>query len=262
MKDNFDFKYQLEKHTKLLHFLEKMNLSKPEGNLIIQNKNGNISYYQNINDETKGKNIRKYLNYKNIKLIKQLAQKSYFIKLKSVIMKNISLIKKLDSNIIDIDTVYENLSLERKNLVTPIEPTKQQKLDIWINTPYIHKDIYASGFTTNKREQVRSKSEKILADKFNYLEIPYKYECPLKIGSNILHPDFTFYNPETDEEIYWEHLGMIDNTDYLNNSIDRLQLFSSYNIVVNENLIISYETLDRPLNMKYVDYLISKFLKK
>lgn len=125
MKNNFDFKYQLEKQTKLLYFLEKMNLSKPEGNLIIQNKNGNISYYQNIYDETKDKHIRKYLTYKNIKLIKQLAQKSYFIKLKSVIKKNISLIKKLDSNIIDIDTVYENLSLERKNLVIPIEPTKQ-----------------------------------------------------------------------------------------------------------------------------------------
>ncbi|MFM1541792.1 hypothetical protein ABGF49_03700 [Helcococcus ovis] len=42
---------------------------------------------------------------------------------------------------------------------------------------------------------MRSKSEKILADYFDKMNIPYKYECPIKFGEINFNPDFTFLTP-------------------------------------------------------------------
>ena len=53
-------------------------------------------------------------------------------------------------------------------------------------------------FYTKKGEYVRSKSEKILADMFYDLNIPYEYECQLILRNGYeYYPDFTFISPYT-----------------------------------------------------------------
>ena len=67
--------------------------------------------------------------------------------------------------------------------------------------------------------------KKILADYFYYHNIPYKYECPLKLkGYGVVYPDFTFCL-KTGKEIYWEHDGMMDDTIYVQNAIKKIEAY-------------------------------------
>ncbi|MFM1603129.1 hypothetical protein ABGF26_08405, partial [Helcococcus ovis] len=61
-----------------------------------------------------------------------------------------------------------------KQLVTPYKQFK----DEWLNKPYTKKPFSNNTplILTNRKERVRSKSEKILADYFDKMNIPYKYE--------------------------------------------------------------------------------------
>ena len=69
---------------------------------------------------------------------------------------------------------------------------------------------------TEKGESVKSKSEKIIADKLNMMNIPYCYEVPLYLkGYGYVKPDFKVLNVATRKEYYWEHYGMMDNKDYI-----------------------------------------------
>jgi hypothetical protein len=40
------------------------------------------------------------------------------------------------------------------------------------------------------------------------------YEKPLTVGSMTRWPDFTVEDPVTEENIYWEHLGMLYDLGY------------------------------------------------
>jgi len=81
----------------------------------------------------------------------------------------------------------------------------------------IMNDWYSEGkiHQTLSEYMVRSKSEVIIANLLSEREIPFKYEYPL------FAPDATFYLPDFTIENkgktwYWEHVGMLDNTDYAN----------------------------------------------
>ena len=48
-----------------------------------------------------------------------------------------------------------------------------------------------SNYITDAGERVRSKSELVIANLLYKNNIPYMYECPLKINNNTVYPDFT-----------------------------------------------------------------------
>ena len=68
---------------------------------------------------------------------------------------------------------------------------------------------------TEKGHLVRSKSELVIANMLQGLEIEYEYErvCEGTIEPGRLRPDFSFVMPDGDL-IIWEHLGMLDRADY------------------------------------------------
>lgn len=69
---------------------------------------------------------------------------------------------------------------------------------------------------TERGEAVRSKSEVIVANILNHEGIDYQYEARL-IGADgsWRYPDFSFEDDELGIQIYWEHLGMLSQPDYL-----------------------------------------------
>ena len=78
-----------------------------------------------------------------------------------------------------------------------------------------NKDTPLGNYFTTKDEHVRSKSEMIIANMLNTKGIPYHYEVPIKINSNLtFHPDFLCLNKRTRQEFYWEHCGMMDDSVY------------------------------------------------
>lgn len=115
--------------------------------------------------------------------------------------------------------------------------------------------------TTERGDYVRSKSEKILADKLLLRNIPYSYECPLYIRNfGYLNPDFTVLNVNTRKELYWEHLGKMDDPEYSVNAILKIESYEQNKIYPGSSLILTYESLSHPFDSALLDGLISEYL--
>lgn len=249
---------KLNELEQLCEHVEKLFESAPEGTLRIS-KN---QFYHVVD---KGDTSGKYIKKKNQKLIRDLAQKDYNIKLlKAVEKKKSTLQQLLDSYIPDSEKqTFEKLSSERQKLVKPYYLPDKQFIEEWerINYPIIFHPEEGKEIYTEKGEAVRSKSEKILADKLKLLEIPYHYEKPLQLkGFGVVHPDFTVLNKRTRKVYYWEHFGIMDDQDYCVKAIKKIETMEKNGIFPGRNLIITCETANHPLNVRIVELLINEYL--
>lgn len=114
---------------------------------------------------------------------------------------------------------------------------------------------------TEKGESVRSKSEKIIADKLNMMNVPYCYEVPLFLkGVGYVRPDFKVLNVATRKEYYWEHYGMMDNQEYMNKALKKRNAYINNNFKIGGNLIETFETQNCPLDTRNVEEIIKTFL--
>ena len=117
-------------------------------------------------------------------------------------------------------------------------------------------------YDTRRGEKVRSKSEAILADILYGLGIPYHYEKPLYLGSGkVRYPDFTLLKIKSREEIYLEHFGMLDDDEYREKSLLKLDEYRKHGIYVGKNLIFTYETEKSPLDIKGIEKMLKEVMK-
>ena len=108
---------------------------------------------------------------------------------------------------------------------------------------------------------MRSKSEVIIADLLFREGVPYRYEYPLYIeGIGLVFPDFLTLNKRTRKEYFLEHFGMMDDPNYLEKALQKIQLLANNNIYPGENLILSFETKKSPLNQNELRKLIQHYL--
>ena len=102
----------------------------------------------------------------------------------------------------------------------------------------------------------------IIADMLEREGIPYHYEYPLKLkGWGIVYPDFTILHTGKTQEIFWEHLGLMDHPDYAESAIQKIATYEKNGIYPGENLILTFETRKTPLNRKMVQRLIERYFK-
>lgn len=248
------YKSLIEKNDKYL----KLDV---EGYITINKKNDSVYFYHNYYKDEKL--IREYIKHQEIDLIKNLTQKQYSKRIASKLNKRYNLLDKLIKSFNDVDE-YEKLPDYRKDLVDPVLPNYDKTVQEWYKTNYNKLDFNNENkhYLTNKGEKVRSKSEKILADLFSSKGILYKYEAPLQINSFTIYPDFTFISPYSMEEIYWEHFGMIANENYAASMIKKLSLYEMNGIKLGKNLIISMESANSGLDLKWIESNIDFYLLK
>lgn len=84
-------------------------------------------------------------------------------------------------------------------------PVKDQK-DLFLEDKLINRTL--------RGEDVRSKSELIIADILYHYGIDYEYEGVLEFDGQIRRPDFVIEDEDSGETYYWEHLGMFNNKKY------------------------------------------------
>lgn len=240
--------------------IQKDHKDKLTGKLRIQRKGNSVQYYH-----TDSNHVQTYIPKKNMKLIKNLAQRDYDNKL----IEKIELRQKLLARFMaeypqtGLEEVYEEINEYRKNLIEPIIESDERYAKNWLNAPYIRKIVgeEVPEIFTENGERVRSKSEKMIADKLKSYGVPYKYEMPLRLGRNcVIHPDFTILNVKKRKQYYYEHFGMMDNPDYAERAIRRIELYESNGIFPGDQLLCSWETKVHPLDMKLVDAMIKKYL--
>lgn len=137
----------------------------------------------------------------------------------------------------------------------------------WLATEYMTKGILDDGdneqvIITEKGERVRSKSEKIIADKLYMLGIPYRYECPVMMKGqreNItVYPDFTILRMSDRREVYFEHFGLMDDAEYIGTVMRKLDTYERNGIYLGINLFFTHETSKAPLNTVALDMLLRK----
>ena len=106
---------------------------------------------------------------------------------------------------------------------------------------------------------VRSKSEAYIAARLKARGLAVRYECELQLNHTKVYPDFTIMDPRTNRIYYWEHLGRMDVEDYATHASNKLDEYAKAGYYPMKNLIITSETNEEPLDLKFVDYLIEYF---
>ena len=176
-----------------------------------------------------------------------------------VTLKKILSCSRFSQNMIEIYSEYPE---EIRNFVVPLECSDEDFVNKWLEEKYVGKQIpeTTATFTTNKGEQVRSKSELNIANALAAKGIPYKYECPLTLkGGNTIYPDFTVLNVKKRRVIYWEHRGMMDDRGYSRDAVERVKDMNRNGIILGKNLIITEETGNCPLNTTEIDAVINNY---
>ncbi len=234
----------------------------PLGKLRLSSSHHSVQYYHCVPGEKKK---GRYMSRTEQELARKLAQKSYDEKVLKLAQKRLSQIKRITRDYEDreIEKVFRNEHKERKKLISPIEPTWEQRLEAWMAQIYPQKEFQEDipVILSERGERVRSKSEKILADYFYRKGIPYKYECPLYLERfGIVHPDFTFLSRRTGQEIYWEHDGRMDDPIYARNAVRKIAAYEENDIFPGERLILTFETEKTMLNTRLIEKLVLKYL--
>lgn len=243
----------------LLKFSQELNKklkSFPDGRIKVKSRNNRTYYYL-----SKGDSRDIFLKTKDQGLIEDLIQKQYLEKVLSASIKEAeawkSALDKLPG--IAAEDVYDTLSDERRKLVKPIITPIDRFVREWEEKPYKKKVIGddVPVYMTLKGERVRSKSEQIIADRLFLNGIPYKYECPLKVGSKIIHPDFTILKRSERKEVYHEHCGKLDETGYTKESLPRISNYILNGFALGDRLFLSLESSVAPLDVRVIDKMIT-----
>lgn len=265
-----------------------------KGKLRISKSNGSYQYFR-ITESTTNKGI--YIPKGELSIAKALAQQDYDLQIAPLLRKLNLTKEKLNCTHQQLDNVYKKMHPARKCLITPIRLPDNEYAEQWQAMPYTGKSFAENTplLMTAKGERVRSKSEIIIADTLARLGIPYRYEAPVKLeisaqlktgttfmdqddpkthhrtsGSQVkkatkrlatFYPDFTCLNIRTRKEFIWEHFGMMEDSEYAKNAVEKERIYASAGYVQGVNFIATTETTDMPLNSQYVEMIAEKLLK-
>lgn len=240
---------------KELEYLENMINQKmikaPKGHLRVTYSEGKPRFYyvsELANDKYK------YLRKNESNHIRALAQKEYFTKLLKSMERELRWIEDALKRYPEElpEEVYTKLIPARKNLVTPAllddeEYAKRWQAESYAANPYRPEDKV---FATKRGKRVRSKSEAMIADAYYDLGIPYKYDYPIEVpGGRRRYVDFLALDVHRRQVYYHEHLGRLDDPEYLADNMRKIQEYRAMGIYTGKNLILTQEIKNHPLDM-------------
>jgi hypothetical protein len=113
-------------------------------------------------------------------------------------------------------------------------------------------------YHTEHGEQVRSKSEVIIANLLQERGICYFYEKALLLDRLPVYPDFTVVHPYTGRLWIWEHLGMMDDAKYRAAWEQKRERYRQAGITEETNLILTEEGYHGALDVKKIIDIIEK----
>ena len=235
--------------------IEKRIEQLPEGRLNVRHQNKKSYYYLYGNDKTET-----YLGPRDTELIADIIQKDYLKRVLKEANCELKAIEKMLQIYPDAlaEDVYAQLPDARKLFATPINICDDSFAKKWMEMPYRRKPFKkdAPEFYTLKGERVRSKSEVIIADRLRENGIPYRYECPLKVGNKIIHPDFTILRTSDRKILYHEHCGKMGDQQYVDDMLTRAKDYNQAGIILGDRLFYTFESETMPLDVTLLDNII------
>lgn len=229
------------------------------GNFICRKVRGTFQYYLN------GEYVKKSEKDK----LRLLAKDRYYKKLLPILNAKIEAGRQAVEFFSDseLEDVYSQMHEGKQVLFTPDFIPIEQRVKMFENEDYAAKtldeEVTGEYFTANG-ERVRSKSEIIIADHLRRYSVVYKYEKPLELtvhGRRVtFYPDFTVMNLRTGRIYYLEHFGMMDNEDYYNAVLRKLDAFEMNQLLIGRDVLLLHESSSAPLNTRVLDCYIQEYL--
>ena len=249
----FELKQIIQKEEKRLKKI-------PEGSVQVTGTEKKVMFY--INQEGK----RRYAREEEQKLVQQLCQKDYDERVLDTAQKELKILDKLYKIYRNkvCEEVFETLNVYRQKLVEPLRIPDKEFIEKWESESYekLGFAVDYPEYYTDKGERVRSKSEVLIANALKSLGIPYKYEYPLYLNNGFTyHPDFKIVKMKNREIVYWEHFGKMDDPEYVDKVVRKLNAYAQNGIFPGKNLIVTFENNKRPLNLKMINLMIDQYLK-
>ena len=132
----------------------------------------------------------------------------------------------------------------------------------WEAEEFEHKPISEDTpeYYTDRGEQVRSKSEILIANMLNQRGIPYRYECAIYLDNNTkFFPDFTILNVRKRKVIYHEHFGMMNDPDYCESVVYKLASYNRNGYFLGDDLTCTWESEKHPFNVREFERTIEHY---
>ena len=239
--------------------LQKEIKQAPPGDLICTQNSTYTKWYVSFGSTSK------YIKKKDRKYAETLAHKKFIRFQLEELKQELNALNEFIANLEKIPRKSQHLLGDRRyiELLEPFWKKKVGKYQGWMYEKYEKNKKYPEKLihVTKSGHVVRSKSEAIIADALFAHDIPFRYECELALGEVTLYPDFTIMNPLTGEVVYWEHFGMMDAPEYVNNCFNKLSTYAQNGIIPNIHLITTYETEGTPLCSLRVENVIRSFFE-
>ena len=240
-------------------------INSPEGYLRVTKTSKKKEGYQYYHCTHETGKCGKYIRKADRELARKLAQKEYDERIFEEAERTLCILEEF-KNCYDEEAlfeIYRDFSNKKREMIVPRVLTDEQYAENWQQQTY-EKKPFAEGtpeIYSERGERVRSKSEKMIADKLFFKNIPYKYEAPILLNGRIVNPDFTVLNSRTREEYLWEHFGMMDNADYAEAALWKIDQYQKEGIMPGRKLIITHETSRRPLTSPVLEHVIDTYFK-
>lgn len=233
----------------------------PEGHLRIAKKKNRVEYYY-VSEDGKNKNGR-YLKKEEKSLARRIAQRDYDVRILQYATERLKIIKLflIYYEKTHLSNALKKIGPYRKELIDSTVISDEEFVEQWLAVKYEKKEFEdnTQEIITERGECVRSKSEKIIADKLYMLGIPYRYECPILLDGNIkIYPDFTILKMPEREEVYLEHFGMLDDVNYVNTAVYKLHTYERNGIYLGVKLFLTVETSKKPLNVRALSEMLKE----
>lgn len=250
-----------------IKLLEKSLSESPEGVLYVSSSHGRLQWQCRVGG------VKSFLSNSEADRINELAQKKYYELVLESWRKQYEALVRLrqDYHSNDGGEILASMRQEFRNLVAPLLPSGDQFVENWRKFRYRGKNLAGATLMSVDGVKVRSKSELLIADMMSASGVPYRYEFPYKMNwqdadgreSRVkVYPDFTCLNPHTRQEFVWEHFGMMDDSEYAQGAIEKLDQYERNGFVYGENFIFTMETRAKPLDSRRIQRVINKYFLK
>lgn len=253
-------------YERLLREMQKELAESPKGSYGKRKVNGKDFYYHQFCDNNKI--VRKGISKQsgsNQCLLKSLKRKHFLQKSIQNIENALKALSKFRNNFDEYNRMeiceklsisYEEIAIKRINELIDVE-----MLD-WDCEEFEQSNLFPENLRhiSMNGTKVRSKSELLIADKLDFLNIPYRYEAALLIGDTKYYPDFTIFSPTEKKIIFWEHFGLTNEDDYLRSMYKKLIVYRDKGITTWDNLITTYDSNNGEINSRTIQRIIDVFL--
>lgn len=234
----------------------------PEGELYIREDNGLHNFYQRFRRTGNRKKERRKGIKKDPELLNALVRKKYVTEAIAMLEKDIAAAEELLRIYVPADenSVMEGFAKKYPELADGIYhgvSGLQEWADEWRGSSDFHEEHLTS--TAADGTPRRSKGELLIGSQLDQYKIPYRYEA-LAHPDLPYRPDFMIRRPKDGKVFFWEHLGLVNDRDYMTASRRKLEAYEDVGIVPWDNLIITYDQADGGINEKLIVAMIQGWL--